>query len=273
MTHVATAGIAPILDDPADAMRARGKSPELAAFLAWIIPGAGHLYAGHKVKGAGGLVFVLGLFVAGLFLSGGEAVSLQGDPNREIGHPYAFLAQIGVGIPTGMGLLYSHGMLPGPKPVLPMTGTEFAAQSYARGHPDRDTGLLFTMIAGLLNLLLIHDALSGVPGALARRADERRRRSRLDALRKEVLAEREAAKAEETEGDAAPQADATSEPASTAEAPDAPEPASGAESDAPESAGGETETPELASAESETPESAAGESEAPESAGADKADA
>jgi TM2 domain-containing membrane protein YozV len=231
----ATAGVAPILDDPADAMRARGKSPELAAFLAWIIPGAGHLYAGHVVKGAGGLVFVMGLFVAGLFLSGGEAVSLKGDPNREIGHPYAFLAQIGVGIPTGIGLLYSHGMLPGPKPVLPLTGAEFAAQSYARGHPDRDTGLLFTMIAGLLNLLLIHDALSGVPGALVRRADERRRQSRLDALRAEVLAEREAAAAAAEAPSDAPSVTAN-EPAPPGVEADASADAPGVEAEAPSDA-------------------------------------
>lgn len=186
------------LRDPLEAMRDRGKSPEVAALLAWVIPGAGHLYAGHKVKAAGGLVFVLGLFMWGLFLSGGEAVSLD----DEQGHPYAFLAQVGAGGPTSVGLIYSRTSLERP------TGNEeFEDPAYCRGHPDRDTGLLFTMIAGLLNLLLVHDALGGVPGGLMRRREEKRRRERLDALRAELEAER-VAKAggggsEDAEADAA----------------------------------------------------------------------
>jgi TM2 domain-containing membrane protein YozV len=173
----------PDLDDAALAMRAGGKSPEVAAVLAWLVPGAGHIYAGHVVKGAGALVFVLGLFVWGLFLSGGEAVSLD----NTAGHPYAFLAQVGVGLPTGAGLAYSQKVL-----ERPTTKAERAGPVYSRGHPDRDLGLLFTMIAGLLNLLLIHDALSGIPGGVARRKDEERREKRLADLRAEVLARREA---------------------------------------------------------------------------------
>jgi len=177
------------LASPAEAMRERGKSPELAAFLAWVIPGAGHLYAGHRVKGAGGLVFILGLFLYGLLLSRGEAISLE----NEKGHPYAFLAQVGVGLPTGVGLLYSHGKLPGGWHLeRPRTRDEWKAPEYARTLPDVDTGLLFTMIAGLLNLLLIHDALGGVPGGQARRQEERRRRKRLDALREELAQEQAA---------------------------------------------------------------------------------
>jgi hypothetical protein len=174
-------------------MRAQGKSPEVAAVLAWLVPGAGHLYAGHKVKGAGGLVFVLGLFLCGLWLSGGEAVSLR----DRFGHPYAFLAQVGAGGPTGLGLLISR------KHHYPQSEEELRSLEYTRGYPDRDTGLLFTMIAGLLNLLLVHDALNGVPGALGRRRDERLRRKRLDALREELLAER-AGQSEEAANEAEP---------------------------------------------------------------------
>jgi hypothetical protein len=176
----------PVLEDPLEAMRARGKNPELAAVLAWAIPGAGHFYAGHPAKGGGALVFLLGLFVWGLFLSGGEAVSLD----NTVGHPYAFLAQAGAGSPTAVGLIYSHRVL-----KRPVRAEDRAGPEYSRGHPDRDTGLLFTMIAGLLNLLLIHDCLCGVPGGLQRRKEETLREKRLAELRAEVLAER-AAKAD-----------------------------------------------------------------------------
>lgn len=163
--------------DPARAMRERGKSPELAALLAWLVPGSGHLYAGHPVKGIAALVCVLGLHLAGLFLSRMEAVSLD----KEEGHPYAFLAQIGVGLPTLVALGYTHGHLPGLPPARP----DYQDAEYVARLPDVDTGLLFTMIAGLLNLLLVHDALSGVPGALVRRLEEERQRERLDAIKAE----------------------------------------------------------------------------------------
>lgn len=178
--------------DPADLMRKRGKSPELGAFLAWMVPGAGHLYAGHLVKGVGGLVLVLGLFVAGLALSRGDAVSL-----REVGgHEYAFLAQIGAGGPTALGLAYNHGKLPAFL-VDPPEYPDFEDPAYAARLPDLDTGLLFTMVAGLLNLLLIHDVISGVPGGLARRREEERRRRRREALRAELAAEQATAAAEQ----------------------------------------------------------------------------
>lgn len=165
--------------DPIDAMRARGKHPELAAVLAWLIPGTGHLYAGHPIKGLVSLVLVLGMFLAGLWVSRCEAVSLDG----ELGHPYAFLGQVGVGLPTGVALAYTHGKLPW-KPD--RADEDFQSAAYVARLPQIDTGLLLTMIAGLLNLLLIHDALNGIPGALQRRLEEGRHRRRLDALRAEL---------------------------------------------------------------------------------------
>ena len=172
---------APDSDDPVEAMRLRGKSPEVAALLAWLIPGAGHLYAGYRIKGTGGLVLLLGLFLTGLFCSGAEAVSLR----PEGGHEYAFVAQVGAGLPTLLGLAYTHGKLPGS----PAEAPDHRTPEYAARLPAIDTGLLLTMVAGLLNLLLIHDALSGVPGGRARRRDELMRRRRLDALRAELAAE------------------------------------------------------------------------------------
>lgn len=171
--------------DPIDVMRARGKHPELAALLAWLIPGAGHIYAGYPKKGVASLVLVLGTFLAGLWVSRCEAVSLE----RDMGHPYAFIAQVGVGLPTGVALAYSHGDLPW-KPD--REEGYFGTAAYVARLPDIDTGLLLTMVAGLLNLLLIHDALNGIPGALQRRLDEARQRRRLEAMRAELERQRAA---------------------------------------------------------------------------------
>lgn len=196
----------PLTYDPVEAMRLRGKSPELAAVLAWLIPGAGHLYAGYRIKGFGALVLLLGLFVAGLALSGCECVSLR----AEGGHEYAFVAQVGAGLPTLFGLAYTHGKLPGS----PAEPPDMRSREFAVRFPAIDTGLLLTMVAGLLNLLMVHDALSGVPGGLARRREEAMRRRRLDALRAEL-----AAKADEPAADADAPAGEADEPAAVADEP------------------------------------------------------
>ncbi len=168
--------------DPVETMRLRGKIPELAAVLAWLIPGLGHLYAGYPIKGAVALVLLFGMHVAGLVVSRGDCVSLD----QEHGHPYAFVAQLGAGLPTGAALAYAHGKLPWKPPALEVHDPEYVDRL-----PDVDVGLLFTMVAGLLNLLLIHDLLCGVPGAALRRAEEARLTRRLEALKAEL--QREAA--------------------------------------------------------------------------------
>jgi hypothetical protein len=180
--------------DPADAepqdavqlLRGQGRSPELAAALSWLIPGVGHLYARHFVKGGLSLILVLGLYTWGLLLSRGDAVSL--DSQR--GHPYAFVAQIGVGGPTLLALAHSKNKLPGFENP-PRSDADYREPEYVSRLPDIDTGLLFTMVAGLLNVLLVYDAMRGIPGAIIRRTEDRRLQARLRDLRDEL--EREAA--------------------------------------------------------------------------------
>lgn len=176
-TLAAAPDAAPAAADPVEAMRLRGKIPELAAVLAWLIPGLGHLYAGYPIKGAVALVLLFGMHVAGLVVSRGDCVSLD----QEHGHPYAFVAQLGAGLPTGLALAYSHDKLPWHPPDLDVFDPEYVDRL-----PAVDVGLLFTMVAGLLNLLLIHDLLCGVPGAALRRAEEARLARRLAALKEEL---------------------------------------------------------------------------------------
>jgi hypothetical protein len=224
-----------LVPDPIQAMRESGKSPELAGLLAWLIPGAGHIYAGYKVKGIGAMILVLGLFVVGVGTSRGECVSLR-DPQ---GHKFAFMGQIGAGLPTFLALAYNHDKIPGLHPgfleLLERPGgveaPEFAAQL-----PRNDTGLLFTMIAGLLNLLLVHDAISGVPGAIGRRVQDERRRRKLEKLRVELSTE--AAQAEPKEGEVVQ-----------------------AEGETPEAETPEAETPEAEATEAEATEAEATEAE------------
>lgn len=215
--------------DPVEAMRERGKKPEIAGALAWLIPGAGHFYAGHKIKGVLAFVLLGGLFLAGVVRSRGECVSLR----KPDGHQFAFMAQIGAGLPTLAALAYDAekipGLTPGYKTILRSDHEEYSHQV-----PRSETGLLFTMIAGLLNILLVWDALSGVPGGTQRRINEARRDRKLDALREEIKA---------AAGEAAPEASGEPSPE------DAEAPAAEAEGEAPADDAPEGEAAPAAAAE------------------------
>ena len=154
-------------------LRKRGRYTELAALLAFLVPGLGHVYLGRPGKGLVAFVVLVGLFGWGIGISRGECVSLAGD--EESGHRYAFLAQVGAGLPTALALLSTHqyevkhalGMEASPPP-----SPSFEDPVYVARLPKLDEGLLYTMIAGLLNLLLIYDAFLGAPGAALRPKDD-----------------------------------------------------------------------------------------------------
>ena len=138
-----------------------------AGLLAWLVPGLGHLYLGRRFKGLAFLILINGLFLSGWIMSRGEAMSLH----ERDGHRYAFVLQVGAGGPTALSLLWTH---------LPDIAGGFEAEAmedyadarqeqwekpeYIARLPELDTGLLFTMVAGLLNLLVVFEAATGAIG-------------------------------------------------------------------------------------------------------------
>ena len=111
--------------------------------LAWAIPGAGHFLMGRRR--VGGLLFfaITATFLFGLISSEGRAVSVRK-------HPYAFAAQVGAGLLTVVPAGYRLTLDLRPETVRP---PDSDIPLYAR----LDLGLLFTMVAGLLNLVLVHN--------------------------------------------------------------------------------------------------------------------
>jgi len=178
------------------------KSPGLAALLAWLVPGLGHLYQGRILKGVLFFVTICGLFFFGSWLGSWRVVYLRWD-NEERRFPY--LAQVGLGLPALPAALDAFDARPTfarllppladyeSKPLtkleleslcernsLPRWGTSEEMKSrlaergvnYAVTMDEVDElhrrygvtmhiAAIYTLIAGLLNVLVIYDAAAG----------------------------------------------------------------------------------------------------------------
>lgn len=174
-----------------DGMKIDLRNRHLAAFLAWLIPGAGHFYQGRHAKGTMFLLCVLSLWFIGFALGGFNVVYASWQPGDRRWH---YFLQAGVGAaalpalvqgdrmrkstdPRGRTVdsyrpLWNGLMAPPNRPVLEAEADEVAAW-YARHGSGYELGTWFTMIAGLLNFLIIYDAFGGplaVPISGKRRA-------------------------------------------------------------------------------------------------------
>jgi len=151
----------------------------LAALLAWLIPGAGHYYQGRRTKGTLFVISVLSIWLLGFSLGGGHVVYASWAPGDRRWH---YLLQAGVGAaampaliqgnrmrqatdPSGRTVdgyepLWNGLMAPPNRPVVESEADEVAAW-YAVYGSGYEMGTWFTMIAGLLNFLVIYDAFGG----------------------------------------------------------------------------------------------------------------
>ena len=158
MSKAAALVSAPLAEDEIDL-----KDPLIAAGLAWLLPGLGHLYQGRTAKGILFMVCILSTFFFGLFCSSGHAVYASWtDWDRRL--PY--LCQVGVGLPALPALVQNYLVRSGQAPLLggimapPATPQELN-DWYRKLNRYFELGTVYTMIAGLLNILAIYDAWGG----------------------------------------------------------------------------------------------------------------
>ena len=148
----------------------RLRNPWLAALYAWLWPGAGHLYQGRTAKGILFMVCVLSTYFFGFTLGGGRVVYASfGEEKNGVKSEfrYAYLCQVGVGVPALPALLQRQaGPIFGIESMMPpapsRTGEDDMLASWHRelkGYFEIAT--LYTMVAGLLNMLAIYDAFAG----------------------------------------------------------------------------------------------------------------
>lgn len=113
---------------------AKVKDPGRALLLAWVVPGAGHVYLARYGRAAVYALSVIGIFAIGLALGGLATVSV-------VGHKWAFLLQIFDGPLTIATAVASHVTKAQPVP------SQLA-----------DLGLTLTLVSAAFNVLVMADA-------------------------------------------------------------------------------------------------------------------
>ncbi len=151
------------------------RNPVVAAAWAWIWPGAGHFYQRRYAKGVLFMVCILATWFFGLTLGDGHAVYAAWSRHD---HRWQYFCQLGVGAPALPALVQSRRMKQEQEPLFsgwmapPRNVVSDSASSFelrhdelAQWHRDHnwlfELGTLYTMIAGLLNVLAIYDAYAG----------------------------------------------------------------------------------------------------------------
>lgn len=146
------------------------RNPIVAAICAWLIPGAGHLYQRRFAKGILFMVCILVTYFYGLALGGGHVVYASWNDNE---FRWQYICQIGVGAAALPALVQSQRVRNGEPPLFAdvMAPPKFVSPSperaddlsewHLRYHSYFELGTLYTMIAGLLNVLAIYDAYAG----------------------------------------------------------------------------------------------------------------
>ena len=188
------------------------RNPAVAAVLSWLVPGLGQIYQGRTHKGSLFMATILATFVAGLWLGGGKVVYASWKPG-DTRWAFVCQAGAGVvALPAvvqsaqllgpGREPLFLGGFM-----APPLSPGQYVSRAYAdrlaRQDPDisaddffdkpplrqfrRDQlagwhrrlgkffeiGTLYTMLAGMLNLLVIYDAWAGPLGLSAEEKNRR----------------------------------------------------------------------------------------------------
>jgi len=136
------------------------RSPVAALVLGWVLPGAGHAYAGRWGKGALFFVLITGLLVAGLVIGDGT-VLLYETPGHDTDSP------------TGQVRLWYAAQVCAGGPALALTPVSnylATVRPIDWADPLHEMGTLYTAVAGFLNLLVMMDAYTRL--AYPHRAEE-----------------------------------------------------------------------------------------------------
>lgn len=139
------------------------RNRQLAAVLAWLIPGAGHAYQRRYVKSAIFCACILSSFLTGMFMADQKCVYASWNQTEK---RWQFALQAGIGLPAMPAAYQAWKKRSGGEAFW---GSFMSAPDHIsdldRFHKNTasgfDMGTLYTMVAGLLNVLVIFDAYAG----------------------------------------------------------------------------------------------------------------
>lgn len=143
------------------------RNPRLAAFLAWIFPGLGHIYQGRIGKGVLYSVCILSIYFIGFAIGEGKIVYWRWV--NPLSNPEKFslyyIGQFFVGLPALPALIQGTLKYYGLDPLFGGFMAEPAQNVLNSLHPRFgklvEIGSMYTAVAGLLNTLAIFDAYEG----------------------------------------------------------------------------------------------------------------
>lgn len=141
------------------------RDPLVAGVLAWLLPGAGHFYQRRFAKGILFMSCILAIYFFGLAMAEGRVVYASWN---KVEKRWQYALQLGVGLPATPAILQSLRIRSGGEPLLggimaPPTSPEVLSSWHERLNSRFEMGTLYTVVAGLLNILAIYDAFAG-PG-------------------------------------------------------------------------------------------------------------
>ncbi|MGI9456603.1 MAG: DUF6677 family protein, partial [Aeoliella sp.] len=114
------------------------RDARLAAFLAWLLPGLGHLYQRRTGKGLLFMICILGTFGYGMHLGGGRVV--YASTTNPIGEftkfkeRWYYAPQLGVGLPALPAFIQTWRVESGDEPLF---GDNFLRPPYTHQDVDR----------------------------------------------------------------------------------------------------------------------------------------
>ncbi len=140
------------------------RNRHLAALLAWLIPGAGHFYQRRYFKSAVFSICIFSCFIVGMLMAGGRCVYASWNETEK---RWQYVLQAGIGLPAMPAALQAWRARGGERPL--WSESFMTAPRSTRDIDDWnrqtasgfDMGTLYTMVAGLLNIMVIFDALAG----------------------------------------------------------------------------------------------------------------
>jgi len=137
------------------------KDPGLAAILAWLWPGAGHIYQGRTAKGVLFMSCILGTFFFGMWMGGSKVVYAS----MPITDRLPYVCQIGAGVVALPAAVQAYRVRSGKDPLWNGFMAPLSDQEAKDVHKELnryfELGTVYTMIAGLLNILVVYDAFGG----------------------------------------------------------------------------------------------------------------